>query len=248
MTFNDLFSNQAAAYRRFRPMYPQELFDYLASLTPTRKRAWDAATGNGQAAIALADYFDKVTATDASEEQIKQAMEHPKIEYDISTAENSELDAKSQDLITVANALHWFDIDAFFKEARRVLKKKGIIAVWCYESFTIEENVQYAFEALYNDLQPFWPRQINLVRDRYKSIDFPFEELDHPEFLMDLDWDLTQCLGYMSSWSAMQAYRKENGRDPIEIHFDAICDAWGSHFSKRKVTWQVHLRVGRATN
>lgn len=249
MTFNDHFSSHAQIYRRYRPMYPQKLFDYLASLTPTRKRAWDCATGNGQAALALADYFDMVTATDASEEQIKEAMEHPKILYEVSTAENSELDAKSQDLITVANALHWFDIDAFFNEARRVLKKKGVIAAWCYESFNIDEKVSHAFEALYADLQPFWPRQIKLVRDRYKSIDFPFEELEPPEFLMDLDWDLSQCLGYMSSWSAMQTYRRrKNGRDPIETHFDAICDAWGEHDNKRKVTWQVHLRVGRLTS
>jgi SAM-dependent methyltransferase len=245
MTFNDHFSSQAAIYRRFRPMYPQELFDYLASITPTRKRAWDCATGNGQAAIALADYFDLVTATDASEEQIKEAMVHPKILYEVSTAENSELDDKSQDLITVANALHWFDIDAFFHEAKRVLKKKGVVAAWCYESFVIEDSVSPAFEQIYADLKPFWPRQINLVRDKYKSIEFPFEELDHPDFLMSLDWNLAQCLGYMSSWSAVQAYRKERGRDPIEAHFDVICDAWGDFSKTRKVTWQVPLRVGR---
>lgn len=245
MTFNDHFSNQAATYRRFRPLYPQELFDYLASVTPNRKRAWDCATGNGQAAVALADFFDKVTATDASEEQIKLAIEHPKVLYEVSTAENSELDPRSQDLITVANALHWFDIDAFFIEAQRVLKPKGVIAAWCYESFNIDESLSSAFDALYADLKPFWPKQIKLVRERYKTIDFPFDELEPPEFLMKLDWDLTQCLGYMASWSAVQAYRRELARDPIERHFDSICDAWGGHKRKRTVTWQVHTRIGR---
>ncbi|MBX3139030.1 class I SAM-dependent methyltransferase [Candidatus Obscuribacterales bacterium] len=245
MTFNDHFSTQAATYRRFRPMYPKELFDYLASITPAHKRAWDCATGNGQAAVALADYFDKVTATDASEEQIREAITHPKVLYDISTAENSELDDNSQDLITIANALHWFDMDAFFLEAKRVLKKKGIIAAWCYGAFSIEDSVSSAFERIYTDLGPCWPRQINHVRDEYKSIEFPFKELDHPDFLMELDWNLAQCLGYMSSWSAIQNYRKQHGKDPIETHFDLICDAWGDYSKKRRVTWQVHLRVGR---
>lgn len=245
MTFNDHFSSQAAIYRRYRPTYPQELFDFLASLTPSRKRAWDCATGNGQAAVALADYFDKVTATDASEEQIKEAIEHPKVIYDVATAENSELDDRSQDLITVANALHWFDIESFFSEARRVSKKKGIVAAWCYESFSIDERVRDAFEELYSSLTPYWPRQINLVRDKYNSIEFPFEELDHPDFLMQLDWNLAQCLGYMSSWSAVQTYKKELGKDPIEAHFDSICDAWGDFAMTQEVTWQVHLRVGR---
>ncbi len=245
MTFNDHFSNQAATYRRFRPHYPKELFDFLASITPTKQSAWDCATGNGQAAVALADYFEKVTATDASEEQIKLAIEHTKVQYEVGTVENSELDDRSQDLITIANALHWFDIEPFFMEAQRVLKPKGVIAAWCYEAFNIDDSVSPSFDALYADLKSFWPKQIKLVRDKYKTIDFPFEEIHTPNFEMKLDWDLTHCLGYIASWSAVQAYRKELGKDPIEKHFDSICDAWGDHTLKRTVTWQVHIRVGR---
>jgi ubiquinone/menaquinone biosynthesis C-methylase UbiE len=245
MTFNDHFSNQAATYRRFRPHYPKELFDFLASITPTKQSAWDCATGNGQAAVALADYFEKVTATDASEEQIKLAIEHSNVQYEVGTVENSELDDRSQDLITIANALHWFDIEPFFLEAQRVLKPKGVIAAWCYEAFNIDDSVSPSFDALYADLKSFWPKQIKLVRDKYKTIDFPFEEIHTPNFEMKLEWDLTHCLGYIASWSAVQAYRKELGKDPIEKHFDSICDAWGDHTVKRTVTWQVHIRVGR---
>ena len=57
MSFKDRFSGHAAEYALYRPHYPKELFQYLASLAPNRDAAWDCATGNGQAAEMLAEYF-----------------------------------------------------------------------------------------------------------------------------------------------------------------------------------------------
>src|ERR1051325_10295174 len=120
-TFKDNFSKQSDIYAIYRPHYPTGLYSYLASLTKSHKLAWDCGTGNGQAAIGLTDFYDRIIATDASEQQIKNAVVHQKISYHVSTAENNVIETNSIDLLTVANALHWFDFDVFYREVKRVL-------------------------------------------------------------------------------------------------------------------------------
>ena len=69
----DHFSAHAQNYARFRPTYPTELFAWLASQSPGHRLAWDCGTGNGQAALGLADHFVHVHATDLSPQQLAQA-------------------------------------------------------------------------------------------------------------------------------------------------------------------------------
>src|SRR5215475_11590766 len=126
MGFKDHFSRQAANYAKFRPRYRRELFDYLASIAPGRELAWDCGTGNGQAAVGLASVFDRVIATDASKKQIANAEPHNRVEYHVAPAENSGIPSGTIDLIMVAQALHWFDLDRFYGQAGRVLKPDGI--------------------------------------------------------------------------------------------------------------------------
>ena len=128
MEFKDYFSTQAKEYSKYRPKYPPELFEYLASLVKEHKTAWDSATGSGQAAIGLAPYFEKVIATDASESQIIHAHPHEKIEYRVASSEDSGIEDNSINLATVATAIHWIDTNKFYPEIRRVLKKGGVIA------------------------------------------------------------------------------------------------------------------------
>ena len=158
MTFKDHFSDQASDYARFRPNYPHELFAYLGSLVLARECAWDCGTGSGQAAVALAEFFDRVVATDASEKQILSATKSSRVEYPIAPAENSGLSSHSLDLIAVAQALHWFDLDAFYMEAKRVLKPDGILAVWCYGLLEIGPEIDAIINRFYREIVgPYWP-------------------------------------------------------------------------------------------
>ncbi|MBK9142637.1 MAG: class I SAM-dependent methyltransferase [Candidatus Melainabacteria bacterium] len=243
--FTDQFSIQAERYRRFRPGYPAELYDHLLDLVRSRDLAWDCATGNGQAAVELGERFEKVLATDASTSQIEHARPHPRVEYRVATAEDSGLPDESADLITVANAIHWFSLESFYEEARRVLKKGGILAAWCYENFETEESVKHAFTPLYNEISGCWAPQLDHVRSHYRSIELPLEPVEAPHMEMRLNWTLDQCLGYLSSWSAVQNYINTKDCDPIALHYDQIEEIWGDPGTARAVTWKLHMRIGR---
>ncbi|MBZ0184824.1 MAG: class I SAM-dependent methyltransferase [Candidatus Obscuribacterales bacterium] len=245
--FTDQFSKQAERYSRFRPGYPDKLYDFLIELVENRQIAWDCATGNGQAAVKLAEHFDKVLATDASTRQIELAKPHEKIEYRVATAEESGFPEASIDLISVANAIHWFDLPGFFKEAKRVLKPGGIVAAWCYENFEIEESVKHAFVSLYDEIKDYWAPQLDHVRSHYKTIDMPFHSIEPPDLEMKSEWDLAQCLGYLSSWSAVQNYINEKNESPIELNYQKIESVWGTPSIRRSVAWKLHMKIGRAS-
>jgi ubiquinone/menaquinone biosynthesis C-methylase UbiE len=166
MTFKDHFSRQAADYAKFRPGYPQELFNYLGGIAPSRQLAWDCGTGNGQAAIGLASVFDRVIATDASEKQISNAQPYDRVEYRVAPAENSGIQSGTIDLIMVAQALHWFDLDRFYAEARRVLKSDGILAASAYNLLHIEPAIDEIVNRYYYEVVgPFWPPERKLVEN-----------------------------------------------------------------------------------
>lgn len=243
--FKDLFSRQASAYARFRPPYPDDLFEYLARVAPERRLAWDCATGNGQAALKLARHFERVVATDASEKQLASAAAHPKVAYRLAAAESSGLEDGSVDLITVAQALHWFKGGEFFQEAKRVLKPRGVIAVWCYALARMRPAVDAVIRRFYEEtLAGCWEPERRLIEQGYRGEPFPFGEIKAPRFEMKAEWSLEKLLGYLGTWSAVQAFIKKNGRDPLEPLSGELKASWGAQ-PKLEARWTLALRVGR---
>jgi SAM-dependent methyltransferase len=244
VAFKDHFSKQAADYAKFRPRYPHEMFEYLGSLAPSRKLAWDCGTGNGQAAVGLASVFDRVVATDASEKQISNAQAHERVEYRVARAEESALESASIDLIMVAQALHWFDLDRFYDEVRRVLKKNSVLAASAYNLLHIEPAIDEVINRYYYEVVgPFWPPERVLV-EKFEELPFPFSEIQTPSFEMIAQWNLEHLVGYLRSWSATQRFIAANKRDPLEAIVDDLRAAWGDPGQMRKVVWPLILRVG----
>ncbi len=243
MTFKDHFSRQAADYAKFRPGYPQELFDYLGSISPSRQLAWDCGTGSGQAAIALASVFDRVIATDASEKQIASATQHERVEYGVAQAESSRIGSETLDLIMIAQALHWFDLDRFYEEARQVLKLDGVLAASAYNLLHIEPAIDEVVNRYYYEVVgPFWPPERKLVEQFY-DLPFPFQEIDPPTFEMRAYWNLDHLIGYLRTWSSTQRFIAERGSDPLEQIIDELYSVWVSSEQTRKVVWPLTLRV-----
>ncbi|MCO5097783.1 MAG: class I SAM-dependent methyltransferase [Rhodocyclaceae bacterium] len=246
-TFKDHFSAQAADYARFRPNYPAELFAWLAGIAPARGAAWDCGTGNGQAAVGLATHFDRVIATDPSADQLANAQPHPKVSFRRTAAESSGLDAASIDLLTVAQAIHWFDLALFYAEARRVLKPSGIIAVWTYTLLDVEAGVDALIADFYrNVVGPYWPPERRMVDDRYRSLSFPFEPVAAPAFSITTEWSRDDLLGYLGTWSATRAFMKDKGVDPLPALERRLATLWPDRDRKKMLRWPLHMRAGRA--
>jgi ubiquinone/menaquinone biosynthesis C-methylase UbiE len=244
MTFKDHFSKQAADYAKFRPRYPSKLFEYVGSVAASRTLAWDCATGNGQSAIELAEVFDRVIATDASEKQIANAQPYGHVEYRVAPAESSGLQSGTVDLIMVAQALHWFDLDRFYREARRVLKPNAVLAASAYNLLHIESAIDEVVNRYYFEVVgPFWPPERALI-EKFEELPFPFLEIKTPSFEMIAQWNLEHLVGYLRSWSATQRFIAATQRDPLEEITDELRDAWGDTKQTRRVTWPLTLRVG----
>lgn len=244
-TFKDLFSGHASEYAKFRPCYPEALFQYLSTLVPERDLAWDCGAGNGQAAVALADHFASVVATDYSEKQLESAEAHPKVVYLKSPAEKAPLESQSVDLITVAQAFHWFQYDEFFKEVKRVLKPQGVLAIWCYNLCTITPDVDQLVYQLYDGtLGSYWEMNRKLVEQGYQQSPFPMREITPPEFEMHSNWSFEHLIGYLGTWSSLQTYIKKNGTNPLEELAPKLQKAWGTA-STRSVHWKLSMRVGK---
>ncbi|MGB5354156.1 MAG: class I SAM-dependent methyltransferase [Woeseia sp.] len=241
--FKDHFSGHAAAYASARPTYPDALFEFLASSCRARDCAWDCATGNGQAALQLARHFTKVIATDASEQQVLASTPHERISYRVAAAESSGLADASVDLVTVAQALHWFDVDQFFVEAARVLTSGGVLAVWGYGLCQVTPAVDRIVLDLYDELDPYWPAERSIVDSGYSGISLPFAALDCPVFSMHVDWDAAAMLAYLETWSATQRCRADTGREPVKAIAAALRAAWGQ--GSRAVHWPLFLKASR---
>lgn len=246
-SFSDHFSGVAGAYAEFRPRYPEALFDWLAGLAPRRELAWDCATGNGQAAVALASRFERVVATDASAEQISAATPHPRVEYRVARAETSGLAADSIDLVTVAQALHWFDRPAFYGEVGRVLRGDGVLAAWTYGHPHLDDpGADAVFQKFYSEtVGPYWPPERALVDGGYRALDFPFPEIEPPAFEMETRWPLGALLGYVGTWSATSRFRAAKGFDPVARLARDLASTWGKPEEPRRVRWPLAFRVGR---
>lgn len=227
----------------FRPRYPKELFEWLASIAPSQGLAWDCATGSGQAAVELAEVFDRVIATDASEKQIANAERHTRVEYRVAAAEDSGLDPGFVDVVTVAQGLHWFDLEQFYPEVRRVLRPKGVIAAWAYKLAKVSPKIDSVVNRYYSDVVGrYWPAERVLV-EKFEEIPFAFDEIAAPEFAMAAEWTVQQLLGYLRTWSATQRFRAAEGRDPLEEVEGELRDVWENR--ARRVIWPLMLRVGR---
>jgi len=245
--FHDHFSEVAGQYADYRPHYPAALFDFFATLVPRDALVWDCAAGSGQATIDLADRFDRVVATDASGEQLASAPPRPNVEYRVAPAEHSGLNNASIGLLTVAQALHWFDLDRFYAEGRRVLADNGLIAIWTYGMSTVEgDEVNDLLQDYYaNIVGRYWPPERKLVEAGYRTIAFPFEELTTPAFRMEARWTLAQVLGYLGTWSATNRYIKATGRNPLGPLEAALKEVWPAPDQPRLLVWPLFLRFGR---
>jgi SAM-dependent methyltransferase len=242
-----LFSTVAREYANFRPGYPPELFAWLAGAAPALDAAWDCGCGSGQASVALAAYFAAVHATDVSADQIGSARPHPRVSYSVAPAERSGLPDASVDLVTVAQALHWFDVEAFYAEARRVARPGALLAIWSYPrpQFARPDLDRIFFDFYSRVVGPYWPPDRRHVDAHYATLPFPFGKLPHPGFSLTLEWSRAQVLGYVSSWSATARYHKAVGRDPVPLLAEALAPAWPADDATATLLMPLVLWVAR---
>lgn len=242
-----LFSTVAREYANFRPGYPPELFAWLARVSPARDSVWDCGCGSGQASLALAGHFVVVHATDVAPEQIAAAKPHPRVRYSVAPAEHSGLDPESVDLVTVAQALHWFDVTAFYAEAVRVARHGALLAVWNYpRPQFVDAELDRLFFSFYSQVVgPYWPPERRHIEAGYKTLPFPFEEIETPKFGLELSWNLDQVAGYVSSWSATARYRQALGMNPVPLVRKSLEAAWPGAGVSVPIRMPIGLRVGR---
>ena len=240
------FSPFAREYARSRPTYPPELFDYLASLLEQRGLAWDCATGNGQAALELARLFERVVATDVSAEQIRHATPHSRVEYRVAPAEGSGLEPDSVDLLTVAAAVHWFDLGRFGAEARRVVRRGGVLAAWSYHVGRMEPPFGEILDHFYTDVvQPYFAPGARLVDEGYRNLDLPGEPISPPQFWMRADWTLDQMLAFIGTWSGTREYTRQRGESPLPLVSQLLERIWGDLATVQTLRWPLDMRVSR---
>ncbi|HEX5352798.1 MAG TPA: class I SAM-dependent methyltransferase [Rhodanobacteraceae bacterium] len=248
MNFKDHFSGHADLYAQARPRYPDALFEWIATEAPTHDCAWDAGCGNGQASVALARHFERVIATDPSEKQLGNAVAHAHIEYRNEAAERTSIANHSVDAVTIAQALHWFDLPAFIREVRRVAGPGALFAAWCYANCSATSAVDAVIAHLYDDiLGQYWSPERRLVDEGYASLEIPFAPVAAPAMEMRVDWDARQLLAYLASWSAAQRHLKLTGNDAIAAIADRLLAAWGDVEQIRPVRWDIAVRAGRVT-
>jgi SAM-dependent methyltransferase len=247
MTNAALFTTVAREYANFRPGYPPELFAWLARVVQARDAVWDCGCGSGQASVALAGHFQVIHATDVAAEQIAAAKPHPRVRYSVAAAEHSGLAAGSVDLVTVAQALHWFDVDAFYAEVRRVARPGALIAVWNYPRPQFADaELDLTFLDFYaHVVGPYWPPERRHIEANYTTLAFPFEEIPHPAFGLELDWPFEQVIGYVSSWSATAQYRKARGADPVPLLRQSLGRVWPGADATARVRIPLGLRAAR---
>ena len=245
-SFADHFSVTAADYARFRPDYPPALFDWITTLTGEHRLAWDCATGSGQSAVALGARFDDVVATDGSAAQLSAATAHGNVHYACAVAEQCSLRSASANVVTVAQALHWFDSERFYGEVNRIVVPGGAIVVWSYGAMSVAPGVDEVVHALYQGtLANYWPSERSHVDNGYRDLPFPFAPIAAPDFAMTRAWTLDHLLGYIGTWSAVQRFRRINGDEPLRAFAERLAARWGPRDQPREVRWPLIVRSGR---
>ncbi|KAI9296555.1 methyltransferase type 11 [Neoconidiobolus thromboides FSU 785] len=253
----DLFSNHSKIYAQNRPSHPKELFDYLTKNITKRELAWDVATGNGQAASLLADYFDNVIATDLSEKQISEAIKKPNIRYEVEPSEaiDSNLIApNSVDLITVAVGIHWFPFDKFYERVNKVLKKGGIIAAWVYWHPEVNKEVNQIHVQIEKDyFEKYDPIEVEHCKKGYSTIPWPFKTPEwhtkdsdgvNKQFSSVKHLNLDQYCDYLRTRSSAQLYKEDTEKDALTENYEQLLKAWGEPEEVKKVVWNMKLLVG----
>lgn len=243
--FKDHFSGHARQYARYRPSYPAKLYDWLAEQAPARNCAWDVATGSGQAAVEIARRFRQVIATDGSQQQIDQAVPASNIEYRVETAEACTLADHSMELVTVAQAYHWFDHSSFVALLPRIATQNAVFAIWTYTLAQVSAEMDQVIRNFYaGPIDPYWPDERRLVEKGYSSLQFPWPEMTVPDFNLELQWSLADLLGYLGTWSAVQRYKSANLVDPVSLCEPELRRAWGEAVT-RVVRWPMRVRAFR---
>lgn len=239
------FSKQAALYARYRPDYPEAMYDIIFDHLTSKQAAWDCATGSGQVATYLSDYFDEVTATDISKEQLAHAPEKDNIRYQIATAEDSELAKNQFDLITVAQAIHWFNFDQFYQEVRRVAKQDALLAVIGYGMVRANKEINHIIDELYEEaFGTYYNKNRSYLDEEYQTIPFPFDEIATPPITNTYQWTLDRLEGYFNSWSAIQKIKTEQGYNPAEKTIKKL-ETEVTDPQNIEVRFPIFLRLGR---
>lgn len=239
----DNFSSKSSSYAKYRPNYPQVLYQFLKEKLDKTEKAWDCGTGNGQVAGELAKFFKEVQATDISQEQLDNAIRQPNIHYSVQAAEKTNFPDNNFDLITVAQAIHWFNFKAFYKEVERVLKPGGIIAVIGYSLFKSNPETDEVILKFYRDIVgPFWDEERKYLDEKYKTIPFPFIEIESPGFEQEYQWTFAHLIGYLKTWSAVKHYEKVNGENPVDLIEEELKATFGT---KNKVVFPILFRLGK---
>ncbi len=246
-TASSLFSRVAEGHAQFRPDYPDALLDYLASVAPRRQRAWDCGCGSGRATQGLGTRFVSVIGTDLSEAQIALALPTRNVRYIVAPAHQSGIASGTVDLVTVAQALHWFDPVPFYAAVKRVLVPRGVLAAWSYGAVSSDdEDISALLDEFRTQIVgPYWPQQRRHIDNGYAQLSFPFQEMLAPAFKLEISWSLPQLLGYLRSWTASEIYRQRHARDPVLLLAERLVHVWGEAYRRRLIRWPLSMRIGR---
>jgi ubiquinone/menaquinone biosynthesis C-methylase UbiE len=240
----DNFSKQAVDYSKFRPQYPEEMIEYIISFVNNKSTALDIATGNGQVAHKLSAYFKKVYAADISQKQLDNAIQAENVIYSKESAENTSFENQKFDLIVVAQAVHWFDFEVFYKEIYRILKPDGIFAVLGYGLFFTNTDSDKILRHFYYDIVGSeWDAERKYLDENYETIPFPFEEIPTNKFENQFTWTFEELIGYLQTWSSVQHYISKNNKNPIDLIYDDLKKSWQKN--DQKVTFPLLLRIGK---
>lgn len=243
----DNFSKQAVDYSKFRPQYPDEMIEYIISFVNNKSTALDLATGNGQVAHKLSAYFKKVFATDISQKQLDNAIQADNIMYSKESAEKTSFENRQFDLIVVAQAVHWFDFDSFYKEIYRILKPEGIFAVMGYGLFSTNPDSDKILRTFYYDIVgSYWDAERKYLDENYETIPFPFEEIPAQKFQNEFTWSFEILIGYLQTWSSVQHYISKKNQNPIDMIYDELKASWQKN--DKKVKFPLLLRIGKPDN
>ena len=239
----DNFSTKSEDYARYRPGYPEEIYEFLGKSVAFKEQAWDCGTGNGQVAARLSNIFQRVYATDISVQQLMNAQNKPNVYYSRQRAEKTNFPEASFDLITVAQAIHWFDFETFYREVSRTLKPGGLITVMGYGLFQSNEATNKVIDHFYRKIiGSYWDKERKYLDEEYKTIPFPFEEIETPEFRNEMDWSLERLVGYLKTWSAVKHYEKANNENPVDLIYEDLKQSFGE---RGKISFPVLFRAGR---
>lgn len=235
----DLFSAQSALYQQARPIYPVELIKQLLPYVPAQQCAWDCGAGSGQLTQLLAPHFQQVMATDISAKQLAQAPILENVQYSVQSAEQTDFPAQHFDLISVAQAIHWFDFEKFYAEVRCTLKPAGLLAVIGYGLIrTDQQRINQFIDELYREiLKGYWDAERHYIDEGYRTIPFPFQEYPAPELNMHFEWSVVQLIAYLNTWSAVQHFQRRHQQNPVDLLLNQLQD----HDLQKKI--QVHFPI-----